>query len=272
MNEKSSSGNSGQKTIFYGNHQKILILGALALLLTYTFARPQLERWLGMELPVLVKLGNEPTDYTKKRPATPLRNQGNRETRGKDSATKDANLEGDPSTLPLPPGETTEPPGSDSSSSAGNSDTRSSKAEPEKPASPRSNSKKFEFEELPGGELRSPAGLIYGMGPNREHRVDHVMLHAKDIPDRIVHSVFEGDRDTILRLIDEAYTLIKQNSKRVRKFPVKDDPDRTEYVIDMKRPIGYRGGMEGLRDRHPRLTRLKLILANENRVITAFPY
>ncbi len=272
MNEQSSSGNPGQKTIFYGNNQKILILVALALLLIYTFARPQLERWLGMELPVLLKFGNEPTDYTKKRSPNPLRDQGNRQNRRNDVAGKEANIEDAPSTVPLPPGETTQPPGSESSSSSFGTVAPASAAKPEKSASAKSNDKGFEFEKLPRGELRSPAGLVYGMGPNREHRVDHVMLHAQDHPDRPVHSVFTGDRDTILRTIDEAYTLIKQNSKRVRKFPVEDDPDRTEYLIDMQRPIGYRGGQQGAGERNPRLTRLKLILAEGNRVITAYPY
>ncbi len=272
MNEQSSSGNPGQKTIFYGNHQKILILAALALLLIYTFARPQLERWLGVELPVLVKLGNEPTDYTKKRPPNPIRNHSNRQNQSNIVPAEDASTQGDPSKVTLPTTEPTRPAIGESSSSPSSSVGPAPAAKPEKSARSTSSDGEFEFEKLPRGELRSPAGLVYGIGPNREHRVDHVMLHAQDNPDRPVHSVFTGDRDAILRTIDEAYTLIKQNSKRVKKFPVEDDPDRTEYLIDLQRPIGYRGGQQGARDQHPKLTRLKLILADGNRVITAYPY
>ncbi|MBX3418888.1 MAG: hypothetical protein KF851_14895 [Pirellulaceae bacterium] len=141
------------------------------------------------------------------------------------------------------------------------------------PASaPESKGTEFAFEKLPRGELQSPAGLIYGFGPNREHRVDHVLLHAADNPNRPVHSVFNGNRDAILSLLDEAYELIKQKDKRVKATPNNEYPDRTEYVIDMQRAIGYRGGQNGRRDGFPKLSRLKLILADENRVISAFPF
>ena len=66
-------------------------------------------------------------------------------------------------------------------------------------------------------QLQSPAGLIYGMGGGGEHRVDHVMRHAKDDPSRPSHGVFDGDKESILRLIDEAYEMVKGNS-RIRQI------------------------------------------------------
>ena len=59
-----------------------------------------------------------------------------------------------------------------------------------------------------GNKFESPEGLLYTMGPRGEHRVDHVLRHGRDMPERPVHSVFDGDRNEILALIDEALSLI----------------------------------------------------------------
>jgi hypothetical protein len=119
-----------------------------------------------------------------------------------------------------------------------------------------------------GRNLKSPAGLIYTGG--REHRTDHVLRHAKDIPDRQgSHGVFHANGDDVFRLIDEAYELVKSKSKQVKTTP--SSGGKTEYVIDMKRKIGYKGGQSGKRANHPDLYKVKLILG-DNRVITAYPY
>lgn len=118
--------------------------------------------------------------------------------------------------------------------------------------------------------LQSPAGLIYGQSRG-EHRVDHVMRHAVDDPSRPVHSVFEGDRDQILRLIDEAYDLIKSKSKRVRQTPDKERHYRTKYTVDMQRKIGYLGGRQGKRQNFPPRNKLTLVLDNEKFMVTAYP-
>lgn len=121
-----------------------------------------------------------------------------------------------------------------------------------------------------GGEnLKSPAGLIY-TGGRSEHRSDHVLRHANDIPDRQgPHGVFDANGDDVFRLVDEAYALIKSNSPQVKTTPAEDG--KTEYVIDMKRKIGYLGGQTGDRKNNPSLDKVKLILADD-RVITAYPY
>ena len=118
--------------------------------------------------------------------------------------------------------------------------------------------------------LRSPAGLIYG--ENRgEHRVDHVMRHGKDDPSRPVHSVFDGNKDEILRMIDEAYEQVKSNSGRVKKTPDKRLNFRAKYLIDMKRKVGYLGGKRGKRENFPARNKIALVLDNEKFVVTAYP-
>jgi hypothetical protein len=119
-----------------------------------------------------------------------------------------------------------------------------------------------------GDRLQSPAGLIYGMGGGGEHRVDHVLNHAVDDPRRPVHGVFDGDRDSILKLIDEAYEMIKSKSKNVESD---NSRGNTAYTVSMGRKIGYEGGQKGKRDNRKSLDRIKLIL-DGNRVITAYPF
>jgi hypothetical protein len=143
---------------------------------------------------------------------------------------------------------------------------------PAKKKESSSTSSKFNLEKAGGDNLKSPEGLIYGMGPNREHRVDHVLRHAVDDPSRPVHSVFTGDRDEVLALIDEAYRLVKQKSPQARSQKSSEGDNRTENVIDLKRPIGYKGGKNGARDGYPQLFKIKLILEDSNRVVTAFPF
>lgn len=121
------------------------------------------------------------------------------------------------------------------------------------------------------GSKVSPSGLIYTTTRHGEHRSDHVLRHAKDQPNRQgSHGVFVVEsNDDVFRLIDEAYELIKKNSGQVKAEPEKDG--KRAYVIDMKRKIGFKGGQSGKRAGHPKLSKIKLILA-DNRVITAYPY
>ena len=133
------------------------------------------------------------------------------------------------------------------------------------------SSQSFPLKTIGRDRFESPAGLVYEMGPRGEHRIDHILRHAQDDPSRPIHSVFDSDRDAILALLDEAYELVLAQSKRVRK---ESDPERdwrTEYTIDMQRKIGYEGGQSGRRKKYPELRRLKLILDNDNEVVTAYP-
>ncbi len=122
-----------------------------------------------------------------------------------------------------------------------------------------------------GEVMRSPEGLTYYLG-GRESRVDHVLRHAKDMPSRPVHGVFDGTEDEIFKLVDEAYALIKSNSNQV--VDEKRDSDirtRVAYDVDMKRRIGYLGGKSGKSKGNPAQKVLRLVIDKEIRVITAFP-
>ena len=118
--------------------------------------------------------------------------------------------------------------------------------------------------------LASPAGLVYGESRG-EHRVDHVMRHGADMKNRPVHSVFDGSKGEILKLIDEAYELIKSKSNRVRSKPDDRLDFRVAHTVDMKRKIGYLGGKSGSRQNYPSRSKLTLVLDNEKFVITAYP-
>lgn len=121
------------------------------------------------------------------------------------------------------------------------------------------------------GSKVSPGGLVYTSTRHGEHRTAHVLRHASDQPKRAgSHGVFDvDDEDQLFQLIDEAYALIKSQSKRVDAG--KEEDGKRAFVVDMKRVIGYRGGQNGKRDGYPKLKKIKLILA-DNRVITAYPY
>lgn len=132
----------------------------------------------------------------------------------------------------------------------------------------KNNAKNGSLQDIGRGVLQSPAGLVYRMGPNNEHRIDHVMRHSKDIPSRSIHGVFDGNRSEIVTLIDEAYTLANKRSRRVR---TSRDRDRTIHEVDMNRRIGYVGGKSGKRNGKPSARHLKLVLEGKN-VITAYPF
>ena len=153
-----------------------------------------------------------------------------------------------------------------------NGDGEARRVKPEKgsnSAVETTESESFLLTETGRNKYTSPAGLIYTMGPNGEHRVEHIMRHAKDEPSRQVHGVFDGDKNTILKILDDGYELIKSNSKRVESSR---EGNRMEYTIDMQREIGYEGGQKGKRNNFPPLKRLKLILQDKNYVVTAYPY
>ena len=164
------------------------------------------------------------------------------------------------------------------SNSRNNSSAGQSKQPPEKSSTNettagRKKSSKPYLRNGSRGAKISPAGLTYTSSRSGEHRTEHVLRHASDQPNRAGnHGVFDADGDDVFRLIDEAYGLIKKNSKQVRKDkPRAGEEDKAAYEIDMKRRIGYRGGKSGNRAGKPALKKIKLVLADD-RVITAYPY
>lgn len=115
--------------------------------------------------------------------------------------------------------------------------------------------------------FESPAGLMYGPGSAEGHRLNHVLRHSADDPHRPVHGVFDGNREDILAVLDEAYRIA---SKRGPPVDVEQEGPRTVYTIDMGRRVGYVGGEAGERDGHPAAKHVRLVLEGRD-VITAFP-
>jgi len=117
--------------------------------------------------------------------------------------------------------------------------------------------------------LLSTAGLRYTPGSQEGHRLEHVLRHDNDQPSRPgLHGVFDGDKDDLLAVLDEAYLLVKQRSPRVQS---RREQDRMVYEVDMRRRIGFVGGQEGRRKGNPPATHVRLVL-EDDRVITVFPF
>lgn len=127
----------------------------------------------------------------------------------------------------------------------------------------------FKLKEVGRDRYESPAGLLYTMGPRGEHRIEHVMRHANDQPNRPAHGVFmgNGDQDAVLEIIDDAYRLVKSKSPRA-KYESSQGNDK--YDVDMQRKVGFEGGKKGKKSNNRALNKVRMIL-DGNRVITAFP-
>jgi hypothetical protein len=105
------------------------------------------------------------------------------------------------------------------------------------------------FTVLGGDVFRSPAGLIYRLGPS-EHRVTHVLLHSFENAGKRRHSVFARGED-VLSLIDQAWL------KRVSAS--RSDPHL--WIIDMGRVIGRDGERK----------MVLIVVPRSKRVVTAYP-
>ncbi|TWT95967.1 hypothetical protein Pla108_30450 [Botrimarina colliarenosi] len=116
---------------------------------------------------------------------------------------------------------------------------------------------------------RSAAGLRYTRGSRHGTRLEHLMSHAHDDPDRVgQHGVFDSDdQATVVRLVDEAYqqALAGVNTHTER------EGEQTVYDINMGRRIGYVGGQSGNRRGKPAAMHLRLVVQGD-RLITAFPF
>lgn len=127
-----------------------------------------------------------------------------------------------------------------------------------------------QLRDLGGKVWESAAGLKYGPGSQEKHRLLHVMRHAEDQPRRSgKHGVFlgEGDRKTVLALIDEAYLKALKGGRKVEK---KKEGTRVVYTVNMGRRIGFVGGSVGNKQGKPAASKIRLVLEGTN-VITAFP-
>ena len=220
------------------NGRKVFWACVLVAVLAYAYGEPYLENWLGIELPSI------------------------RENSRQAAVVENENLES-----------TSTPVGSSANVAETVQENGTAVKEPPKKETVASSSKPAKPYLTPTGRknrLRSPAGLVYGESKG-EHRVDHVMLHAEDNKNRPVHSVFNGSKTEILKLIDEAYQQIKSKSDRVKSTPDERLHFRVKYTVDMKRKIGYLGGRDGRRQNYPPRSKLTLVLDNDKFVVTAYP-
>jgi hypothetical protein len=235
------------------DRQKIIAAIVLLLIVGYVVGRPTFERWLGQPLPSFGFDGNEQTaERTNKIPDQPATTPGSGHSR-------------------LPPdrdaGRSGEQAGGGSREVPGRSSQEAARGAPD---SGRSGQPDSEFFQPAGGRrLRSPAGLVYGTGPGGEHRCDHVLEHGVDDPSRPVHGVFDGTRNEIFALIDEAWLLAQKGGRGVQKTD--GDDGRVAYTVRFDRPIGHEGGQRGRERGFPKLNRIKLIVEDEDELITAYP-
>jgi hypothetical protein len=211
--------------------RRVLTTGLVLAVLGYSYSRPTLERWFNISLPAI---------SNQDRAA-----EANRPSAGSSQS------QFDPYQASLP------------QSSASKAGSQESSA-PSRTAAGGT----FQLREVGRDRYETPAGLLYTMGPRGEHRIEHVMRHAKDQPNRPTHSVFlADDQDSVLKLIDEAYGLAKSKSPRSQYESSKGND---KYDVDMKRKVGFDGGKKGQRNNYRSLNKVRMIL-DGNRVITAFP-
>ncbi len=139
---------------------------------------------------------------------------------------------------------------------------------PAKPGEPTAASK-VELKKIGPETWLSPAGLTYqGRDPEGRTRVEHVLRHARDMPDRDgSHGVFDGGPEVVFGVIDEAW----RNIERTNLRPTIEG-DRSLYTVPLGRRVGYLGGRAGAARGHPPLTKVFLVIeTGTQNVITAFP-
>jgi len=136
-------------------------------------------------------------------------------------------------------------------------------------SAPSPDAAKVELKKVGAAAWLSPAGLRYqGRDPDGLTRVEHVLRHARDVPDREgSHGVFDGGPAAVFAVIDEAW----QNVEKKRIRPTVEN-DRSLYTVPMGRRVGYLGGRAGASRGHPPLSRIFLVIeTGTTNVITAFP-
>ena len=207
--------------------RRIIPVAVVVLVLGYNYSKPTLERWIGRPLPALNN------------------NDNNNNGRNASSVPQSRSSSGSDYTATLP-------------SKTGT-----------KSATGGTSSGGFQLKEVGRNRFESPAGLLYTMGGGGEHRIDHVMRHAVDMPSRPAHGVFigDGDRDTVLQLVDDAYELAKTKSPKAKH---ENSRGNDLWNVSMGRKVGFDGGQKGKRNGNKSLNSIRMIL-DGNRVITAFP-
>ena len=124
------------------------------------------------------------------------------------------------------------------------------------------------LQDVGGGVLESPAGLRYTRSRQDNHRLNHIMAHAQDRPNRPgQHGVFDSNDTTeVVLLIDQAY----EQALTGKQTKTSHEDGRVVHDVNLGRRIGYVGGQSGNRRGKPAAKHIRLVLHDQN-VITAFP-
>ena len=116
-------------------------------------------------------------------------------------------------------------------------------------------------------------GLVYGPDPNPNigNRVNHVLRHTVDDPNRAMHGVFSGDRN-VFDVVDDTYTRSQTASTGVVHHPQQTKPwgVRDTSIVTSDNPIGYVGGQNGAAAGNPSSSHVQLVV-NGNQRVTSYP-
>ena len=116
------------------------------------------------------------------------------------------------------------------------------------------------------GSWDSSGGLRYtGTDRDNLNRVQHVLKHADDVPNRpgaYGHGGFDSGRTGALRDIDEAWGRVQQGGPNVTAT---SQGNRMKYEIDMGRRVGYVGGQAGGAAGNPAANSIRLIVETVTR-------
>ncbi len=115
------------------------------------------------------------------------------------------------------------------------------------------------------GSYLSPGGLLYQTELGYGNRAAHVLDHFDESAEKSSQGVFTVSKDEVFPMIDDAYAQIVAEPDR---FHAEDQGKRQVYDVPMGREIGYVGGQEGSNDK---VSTLRVVLQNENEVVTSFP-
>ncbi len=279
MKNSDSAESSSEQTVKAGKKFGNKTVGGVAvvvLITAYSFVQPVLNERMGWNLPGLrqnshgqIVTDSKPTNARLETTAAKAKETTAREAKRETAKSGKTAQEKTTATTAK-----SSKPGASTSKSGPLADRISpSKAAPSKsprgpPQTPQAD------EDLLYGLLRevsrdryiSPNGLQYGPGSEEGHRLEHLRRHVKDIPNRPVHGVFDGDLEGALKTIDQAYAKAKQGIKTTKRV----DGRRTIYTVDMGKRIGFIGGRDGARKRNPMARRVRLVLEG-TQVITAYP-
>ncbi len=123
------------------------------------------------------------------------------------------------------------------------------------------------FEYLGNNEFRlRESGLRFTADdPNFAHRINHVMNHADDAPQRTFHGVFSGDPFEVL---DEAWLKAREGGLAAYQ----PGSPNSSYFVVFDDNIGYSGGTWGAQRAYPTTNVVQIVLNNATgEVITAYP-